>query len=378
MQLTTAFDPTGDFALDSWVDDNNGRCRMISTSLSGSRLYVCRLNEEETDIVEPLHIAVTVKKTKGSTNVCVRLSDVRVNLSYTDYNTIVEVSRSNLAKKVDKTKWDNLEAKWERESMSSARTEIVYADSARHVRYGVSRSDKKRNDSFISKGSLILGRLTLLLKRTGDHLPPNLHYEMLLCRGQGLEATGEFSSAGKLSVSISLRNIFVFDLGESGRLLNAKQSMQKMRPRRALLMIEGYTPTGANKVYGDDFDSHLLVKADKEASSNTTKLTAVVNCLSITALHRCLLEVSQFFTCSWGAVAKKKPLSNLDSNDEIFQKDQTSQVTGHYEFRLVLHYPRLIFVADEKDAHSKALVLQGYVELSLLTKIASLLFLTPP
>jgi hypothetical protein len=108
-----------------------------------------------------------------------------------------------------------------------------------------------------------------------------------------------------------------------------------------------------------------------EDNSDKIVLARIVfNYLSVNALIRPLREIFAFLTCSW-------PLHNADgciSNGEVFHDmddemgrsmDQFEESAKSASFRkglqlkVVAHYPRIFFLADESDPCSRALVLRG-------------------
>lgn len=92
---------------------------------------------------------------------------------------------------------------------------------------------------------------------------------------------------------------------------------------------------------------------------------------SVNALIRPLREILAFLACSWSV--QNKNGSNIPSAEAVPElgnemgrsADQVEERTKPTSFRkglqlkVVAHYPRIFFLADESDPCSRALVLRG-------------------
>ena len=96
-------------------------------------------------ILSNIDMSIEVSKTESLISLATKLSDVHISLSYTNYVTVLHVVKENIARRLDKKRWDNLEVAWEKESSGEDGTMadlyqyskyISYSTSARHVRYG--------------------------------------------------------------------------------------------------------------------------------------------------------------------------------------------------------------------------------------------------
>ena len=357
--------------------------RKVSSSLQGGSLSVYGSpgrKIKKDNIVERLDISVHVEKTRADVSLSAKISDVDVRLSYTNYTKVLSVFRKNLAKRVDKQTWDNLEKQWEIEEseLSSELAEtmrfsadVAYASSARHVRYGQSRIKPYDSAPLSIHLRFSLGSLSLLLRRDdGDLLREATdHYDMFLTRGQGLEASFVSNSAGDKSLNLTLREIFAFDLGERGRALRDKKAVATKRLRTASVMVEGYSPPERSAQYDPvgSFYSHLVLKMDKESSADEMKVAVVVSYLSVSVLKSALLDIAAFASCAWQPPTVNKTEAtwtamrngNGNTNETNTDRESSLKNAGPCHFRVVFHYPRFVFVVDEMDLHSRALAFRG-------------------
>lgn len=303
-----------------------------------------------------------------------RLSDLEINLKYSDYVGILLVHRDNVGKKVDKEKWDNLEAIFWQETtvpdMESPRysKEVSYSTSARHVRYGKPKSSAEQTTK-VSKLDFFLecGRVDLLLRRDDALISSqgkHEGYDFILFAIRRLTCSAIQRLDSTRSVTVSLGELSLIDLGDSHR--RSKSDIPDVGDPLYSVVAEGYHATD----HKDDFDSQVVFTIDKpEADSKVTNATVVVNYLSLAALFRPLEELYAFLCCKW-------PMG--EGGDSLFGETDSldGRVSGSFEdgksstssarttsattrLKLVLHYPRLILVADENDRNSRALVLEG-------------------
>jgi hypothetical protein len=258
-----------------------------------------------------------------------------------------------------------------------------------------------------------LDGLSLKLRRDGqvegaagmDSMPSSFDYDVMLLRVQLVELSVNTNVEGDLSFHLSLFRIGLFDLGDRGRLIREryldclapKDEGDRRRKRRELrppcpfsVLVEGYSPSknsaGSSKTLDDDSDSEpqLVVTVDRcpassagsigpladsdlPADSKVTVARVVINFLSVNALIRPFQEIAAFLSCSWPtqkvsveSSGKRSSLTGPQLKDAHAQGVKSVPSTSRgFQLKLVAHYPRIFFVADESDPHSRALVLRG-------------------
>lgn len=368
----------GDLRLLSWIEQAakaSQLSRKVSVSLKGVECNVYNMDGKKRDkknVFQRIDVSLDIVKDRSSVSIVARLSDVGVHLCYSDYTGILRVLKENLAKKIDKQAWDNLEAQWERESLvpgSSAiegsrySADIAYASSARHVRYGQSNKIPLNSSRTTFIFRLTLATLSLVLRRDDAYRHTSAEYDMLLVRGQDLEVASGSTTDGDISLSLTLREIYAFDLGERGRALRDRSTIPTENLRRAMVMLEGYSPPERREQFetGESFDSHLVLKVDKEAASHETRLTVVISYVSVSAVQKSLQDIISFLACEWKTLSQSVPeVEAMDmSHSYPAVKKETEGPANPLQARFIMHYPRFVFVADESDIHSRALVLRG-------------------
>ena len=381
----SAFDP-GTCKLNSWIDDQTESRRMLTVLLDGLSCDMHRdsavARQAENRVLSKIDVTVDVTVAASGSTMSCRLSDVVVRVSYLDYVSIRWILRDNLGKKIDKSKWDNLEAAWERESGQHAQeiaesqhfsNEVMYSTSARHVRYGQGKKSDARRPSTTLE--LYFDSLSVLLRRDDVFDTSTAPYDMLLARCQGFELGVGRKQDGDQWLNASLKKIFVFDLGRAGRnkrkLLGEKYS-RAQADELVSVVLQGYTPPN-NKETGGEFDSQIVLKLDKDASpSGVTKVIVVVSFLSIAPMIGPLRDVIDFLTCEWSVWGSVDyDLMESESSEDLASAEEmgssrdamlspatpVSQRT--FQLQFVSHYPRLVLAADEDDLLSRALVLRG-------------------
>ena len=230
-------------------------------------------------------------------------------------------------------------------------------------------------------------------------LRQSLHYDIMLLRVQLVEITLSSKDTGDSSFCLSLYRLGLFDLGDDGRLRRQRYfaSLPSTASSRAKhkasrqpcafhVLIEGYSlaeEDGKGSSSPED-NAQLVINVDSwsaasamEAGSLTdtglpldSKVTvakAVVNNLSVNALIRPYKEIAAFIACEWetGVVHKPpKAMSRLQSRAQSTTVEGGGSLLARkkasgFQLKVVAHYPRIFFVADESDAHSRALVLRG-------------------
>jgi hypothetical protein len=293
---------------------------------------------------------------------------------------------------------------------------VEYACAARRIRYGT-KSERLQSSKSPAPGAkngasqiekepsavdlkFMLDGFALKLSRDdpvegiGDpETALTFEYDMILLRVQVVEVSIKSEASEDYSFHLSLYRIGLFDLGDQGRLLreNFLLSTQKERHKRTVrlpcafsVLVEGYSPGGQLSSASDvkrceDDDAQLVITVDKVPSSSVgtigslenplqkqgndkvTVARAVINFLSVNARIRPFKELTAFLAMSW-------PVSDIKLQDQIAEisdatkKDSRPAAKSSHtclQLKLVAHYPRIFFVADESDPHSRALVLRG-------------------
>lgn len=239
----------------------------------------------------------------------------------------------------------------------------------------------------------------------GEELAAAFHYDISLLKVDIVEVICTANSAGDVSFNLSLFRIGLFDLGDNGRLVRerfydslragdvslGKGNLRGTRqPCPFYVLAEGYKSSRDDGLVESSAEGpQFVVTVDTCPASSTTgfgllsdcglpadtKVTVariVINYLSLNALIRPFREIVGFLSCEWPSQRGHAPksVSNKPRKDETkytasteTSKDVDVSMTSSrgVQIKLVAHYPRVFFLADESDAHSRALVLRGYV-----------------
>jgi hypothetical protein len=309
--------------------------------------------------IKGVDMDITIEKTSSSMSVKSRVSDVHTILKYSDYVSLILVLRNNLGKKVDRKRWDNVEVAWEEEASKSDDVEgrnILYAISARYVRYGqkkISREDAAK--SLPVDVEFHCGGLSLLLRRDDDLMLSALDQDVVYLSLYGLDVSLKRMEDNRRSIAASIGKVFLFDV--RGRTARGADRIASYN-----VIVEGYTAPDKS----DRFDSQVVVTADSTGSESSVSF--VVNRLSVAALLKPMEELIAFLGCEWNLEShlptKMSKTEIAETNTENL--DQSGGVSApraphSLQLKLVLHFPRLIFVADESNKKSRALVLEWYV-----------------
>lgn len=300
---------------------------------------------------------------------------------------------------------------------------VAYSSNARLIRYGRAgkrQAKLERQNSLHAIGSTdehisnidVKATSTIDLKFTLDGLSLKLSrddpvdamaaveeaadfcYDIVLLRVQMVETTMKTAENGDVSFHLSLFRLGLFDLGDAGRrfreyYLSLGQGITTSRgPRRPCpfcIIAEGYTPgenpEGKAPVETMQEVPQLVVTVEQRLASAAlggslsdlelpakTKMTVariVVNYLSLNMLLRPVKETLSFLACDWPLSGNEsfpqKVVDQLETDEKASaivppkgpRKSEALQMT------LVAHYPRIFFLADESDEHSRALVLRG-------------------
>lgn len=283
------------------------------------------------------------------------------------------------------------------------RKESIGSDSER---VSPSRSFEKSGTSIDVK--FVLDGLSLKLSRDdrldgiGDEeLASAFCYDIILLRVQVVEISVSSTVAGDISFHLSLFRLGLFDLGDIGRSTreryytslsrgsdNSRKGKRKgpRRPCPFYVIAEGYAPDDegprtANPVVENQDDPQFVVTVERCSSSSAraigsisdlelppgSKVTiacVVVNYLSLNFLIRPVKEALAFFACEWPLLKHNK--LNSVKVDSGHAKPSASNVAADkvaknegLQLKVVANYPRIFFLADESDEHSRSLVLRG-------------------
>lgn len=225
-------------------------------------------------------------------------------------------------------------------------------------------------------------------------------YDIVLLRVQLVEVSCTTNTVGDISFHLSLFRLGLFDLGDHGRLVRERyysslpsspisdQGNGLRQPCPFHVLVEGYSETEdtvASSVHNTD-NPQIVVNVDRCSASSArargaleeyelpmdSKVTiakVVVNNLSINALLRPFEEVAAFLSCEWQTKIahvqteheeeKKKIISPEQTSDKPLDTKTQGKRNQGFQLKLVAHYPRVFFLADESDPHSRALVLRG-------------------
>lgn len=381
----------GDLSVQSWVqsdeDNSDSTMRMANMDILGlsAKMY----NFENNDVDKPaifshIDVDVNVQKRDSQLALQTKVSAVEVILRYSDYIGLLAVLNDNFGKKIEKRIWDNLEVAWEEEVLRDNASnvsnisyehespryskEVSYSDNARRIRYGQSSaSGGSDKDSLDLLFDLSCENMSLLLHRNDDLVTKDKSgsgYGIVLLAIRQLIASMKRED-GLENSSVSLSEVFMFDIGESARAIQRGQD-SKALPHSVL--IEGYSTPNDR----DHFDSQVVITMDRNSSSpDDVNVSILVNYLSVAALLRPLEEVLAFFSCTW-TVSSQLLSSNVKAGlldddqsegsllDIPKSRENASNTPGkRLKLKFVLHYARFIFAVDERDCHSRALVLEG-------------------
>ena len=382
----------GEVRARSWVevDDLNRKLSLSVSRLYGGT-YSGGLHQTHSPILSNIDVTINVSRdiADSKTVDCV-LSDLFVRLRYSDFATLMFVLRENVSRKIDRSKWDNIEAAWENEAVSdvpsfatdsprpqtslfatSFSTEVVYASEARHIRYGQgSRRDSPRGAASFDV-SLVLDDLSIVLRRDdGSGAKAFPSYDMTLFRAQGFEASLSSIEDGT-SASLSIHRVFLFDTGTRGRRALGLASLPV--ENSVLVLVEGYAPPQMKEKRSDDkSSSQLILRVDRSRvlSKSEYRVSLVLNYLSVAALIVPIQEMLAFLRLEWPTAALEKDSSesssldgltgeNIAAHEPVLHTPSTVAEEKRYHIQLVLHNPQFIFAATESDLHSRALVLRG-------------------
>jgi hypothetical protein len=318
---------------------------------------------------------------------------------------------------------DVLKSSAERVAYSSNARFVRYGNSGKKGLSGYrkevadsSTSEKKKNTASSNTLDIRfdLDGLSLTLRRddlvegffdgedVGDDLAAAFHYDVALLKVDKVEVICTANAAGDASFNLSLFRIGLFDLGDSGRLVRERfyaslpaevasrhrGSLNGIRqPCPFYVLAEGYKSSSDEGLEESSADGpQFVVTVDACPASSTTgfgslsecglppdtKVTVariVINYLSLNALIRPFREIVDFLSCEWpsqsGAVSLVSEASGENEAKFIAVMATSSDdripktASRGFQLKLVAHYPRIFFLADESDANSRALVMRG-------------------
>lgn len=337
-----------------------------------------------------------------------RLSRIECTLTYQDWSLFKYVLEDNISKVADVNGWERETEKASHDKKpNGTSTEHndthSYVDGAQVIRYGNQNQSSSPNldesSEIINVKPLIefefeLGGLYLTLHRNDDMQTifsssssehADYSYDLTRLRVQRISAGLSYYASSDLSAYIKLYEMDVYDLGEEGR--NCREILQSSgaelkelmhrKPSVFPVIAEGYDPI---ETLEGSADAPQLVLTFDNASGGCPVARLVVDCLSLNIVLRPLLEIMEFISCSWSTkqiesthlqtdkftvtpkstVMKKSTVSreNFFWNKSDKGKKNDSSEDG-FQIKLVAHYPRVFFLADESDLSTRALVLRG-------------------
>lgn len=313
---------------------------------------------ESPDTYFDTKLTVMKPTTEKVTQVQGRIETFNIRLSYRDFLMLRLIMQENVSKPVDESKWENIEkAFWQSEGETGEDvTGLVYAESARFVRFGETKIATKESETNVV---FLLQSMNITLHRDDwfDNLDEEhasyLCYDICKFSVQNFEAKLTKRSNGSTSASFSLHDMSFTDLGDYGRLargiyLGGKE--QKRPPCAFSVVAEGYGESSHGSLISLDIDT--------KGSSKTIDLK--VNTLSITLLPRSIEDVISFGSGKWHCPRLYETEVSSTTAAPSTADSETKVSAGSIQFKFSAMYPRLLLLADETDPFSRALVLRGF------------------
>lgn len=236
-----------------------------------------------------------------------------------------------------------------------------------------------------------------------DDIAAAFYYDVMLLRVGVVEVLTTANASGDISFNLSLFRVGLFDLGDSGRLIRQRYYhslpsdgvTSRERKKKAIrqpcpfvVLAEGYLSSGHNDtpvheesdLDGPDFvisvdscpasSTNGFVAQSETALPPETKVTVakvVINYLSLTAITRPFREIADFLSCTWPIRSDlssrfhkvSKSEFNTTGKRKAIETDKRRNSLQGFQLKVVAHYPRVFFIADESDLNSRALVLKG-------------------
>ncbi len=236
-----------------------------------------------------------------------------------------------------------------------------------------------------------------------ERLASEFWYDILLLRVQVVEISLSSTDTGDISFHLSLFRLGLFDLGDRGRSIrehydsslatSSVSSKKRIRkgPRQPCpfqIIAEGYDPEGEQNgtvpsVSKKQDEPQFVVTMERYPTSSAgasrassdldlppgsqvTIARIVVNYLSLNILIRPVKEALSFVSCEWHLLKHTRlnlsPQPEIAEQPKTFGPAETSENiprNGEFQLKIVAHYPRVFFLADESYRNSRALVLRG-------------------
>ncbi len=261
-----------------------------------------------------------------------------------------------------------------------------------------------------------LGGLSMILHRDDftDHFAKSqsearetMNYDIVRFHVDQVDITVSTNVYAGKSICVNLYRLGLYDLGDVGRmsreqyhssLSESKENSNTMNENKQVLntrkscafsvIAEGYVPLQEDQsTLGNFSGTSLQSDADPQVSigvdtavknlkddSDSMVARLTVNCLNLNPLQKPLIELAEFFTCSWSKplptdipthtrnqheknhyeCSVKKESKMEKSKVEISEKGPKKLV-----IKLVAQYPQIFLLADDSDIFTKALVLRG-------------------
>lgn len=357
----------------SWVNSKRFLTLLVSglsTAVYDAQQYSC---DDERPICSEIDVKIDVEKSPSLFLLRVTVSTITVHLRYREWVSLLTVLRMNVGRKLDRSSWDNLEVAWEHgdpvEAVSVEPTpryskEVSYSENARLVRFGKTKrppSGTEKPQVLEIDVKLECERLSVLLHRDKIEESTGRGYDVALLIVRRLVSSGMRSEGGLQSASVSLGELFLFDLGGHSRRNQQSNITEDSWTLAHTVMVEGYADCGS----GDSFDSQIVLNVDRSGSTTSdVSVSLLMNYISVSALVKPVEEILQFLMCQWETSSSGNPrnpdlLENPAEVSSLGVDATESESTSILQVKLVLHYPRFVFVADETDKSSRALVLEG-------------------
>jgi len=300
--------------------------RMLSLKINNFSMGVVDRNATSTEdkdlLNQPINCYLVLQKPawRGSLmSLRCKVSLVNMTLRYTQYCLIHSVMKGNLGRKIDKEKWDNIEAAYDLELQQSEveanhTVRVQYAAGARHIRFGVktakqieprvstgTSAEHKEFDgksvttsgfdlNFTFDGFALKLRRDDLVEGVGAEVSTEaFEYDMILLSVQLMKISISNRNSGDPSLQLSLFRIGLFDLGDLGRRqrenlflqAQSKKGQRKLSRIRApcafTVLVEGYSLF--------DEDDFLLHETEVDTHDEPQLVLTVEKVPAATAVH---------------------------------------------------------------------------------------------
>jgi hypothetical protein len=365
----------------SWMEPKlSKRLLLLNMSNFSGKVSGFATHPDSSHIFDSISLKLNVERTPQVLSLACYVSSIDIFLAYTEYICLRQILRWNMLRKINKKRWDNLEVAWEKElnavehlgENGSYSKGVVYSENARHIRFGQERQKDPLPAQKVKFG-VSLDSMSITLRRDDhcDGSSVSYAYNLSCARSRRFELT--FNRDEKCDhLSLSVKNLDLKDLGEKGRYAYGHFPVTKSEHDLSVFstILDCYSPseklmeaagTSTNN------DSQLIATLYIHSSPSIEKrLTVVVNGLNLVVLPRPIDDIIQFCCCSWPShMANRFESSHTLSikGTHLTDEDKIEPIIAAtqsiLQVKFVLHYPRLTLIADESDAHSRALVFRG-------------------